>query len=110
MRLEISGVGNVVAFKNTKSIFRTKDGRRFIATNPKYKKWMEKVTQSIASQLYSYFRTNEGGISTGVRLPSWIALTIPLDDSWQWIPELNVRAIMAEKGNEGAVITIERIT
>lgn len=39
----------------------------------------------------------------------WINQHVPLDDSWQYVPELIVRAERCEKGMEGASVLIERL-
>lgn len=110
LQIEIKGIGHCPSFKNTKSIFRNhKTGKPFIATQPKKKQWMEQAIQLIASQLCSAYRTTSNGTQTAPSLPSWIAASAPLDDSWQWVPEHHVTTVKCAKGEEGATITITRL-
>lgn len=102
--LELRGSGHVPSFKNNKMIAR---GR--IITNPKRQKWMETCIRSIVSQLRSLCRTIVGETMTEQHQRSWTASSLPEDDCWQWIPELHIIATKCEKGQEGAIITIERL-
>jgi hypothetical protein len=106
IHLSIQGLGHVPSFKNQKSIYRKKDGTRFIATKADRKAWMESAIQSIQSQLLSEFQTTTGETLTAHSLRSWIASCVPLDDSWQWVPEIHVKVERVKKGDEGAEITI----
>lgn len=104
--LWISGLGHVPSFKNSKMIAR---GR--LITHPKKRKFMDKATQSLRSQLKCLSATGGGAIST---VPPAQSLTVlfrqlPKDDSWQWIPEIHVKGTKCKKGAEGARITVERI-
>lgn len=103
IKLSLHGL-NVVSFKNSKMIAR---GR--LITDPKKQKQMEQIIQSFASQLTSWFRTTGIETGTGCSALSQIALYLPLDDSLKWIAEHSVKSRQVSKGNEGAVITIERI-
>ncbi len=106
----IKGLGHVPSFKNTKSIFRRKgSGVPFIMTNPARKEWMDKAIQLIESQLRSKCQTIAGATATEHSLHSWIASSMPLDDSRQWIPEIHVTVEEVPKGEEGAEIKIERL-
>jgi hypothetical protein len=106
--IQISGIGNVPSFKNSKKI--VKMGKRYgLITDPKKRKWMDKATQSIKSQLLAAIRTDAEGISTGRLQHSSIALLIQragLDDSWQWMSVIEARAEF-DASNPGATITIE---
>jgi hypothetical protein len=112
IRLTIRNLGHVPAFKNSKIIRRPwgKNGKPIIATKDEYKKWMEQVILSIASQLSSAYRINGGETATALSLPSWIASSLPLDDSRQWIPCMAVNALDVPPGEEGADILITRMT
>ena len=101
LKLSIEGIGHVPSFKNSKMIAR---GR--LITDPKKRLWMDKATAALKSQLKSLSATKGGVISTGQHRHCLTA-SLPQDDSWQWIAELNVKAIKVAKGKEGAVITIE---
>jgi hypothetical protein len=109
LTMEITGIGHVPSFKNSKSIYRKKNGTPFIATKRERKDWMEKATLSIERQLRSAFQTRDNGTSTEQHLRSWIASSMPLDDSRQWIAELNINLIEVEKGMEGASVRIEKV-
>lgn len=102
--LEIKGLGHVPSFKNMKRIC----GNRLI-TNPKAKKTMDRIKASFALQLRSAFQTTGFATST-VDLQQFLTACVPRDDCWQVIPEITVRAVKVPKGQEGAVITIERIS
>jgi hypothetical protein len=110
LQLVIRGLGHVPSFKNQKSIMRNHaTGKPFIGTKPERKEWMQKAIQSIESQLRSAFLTMPTGTLTALSLPSWIASSLPLDDSRQWIPEMEIKVELVEPGKEGAVIQIERL-
>ena len=102
--LVVQGVGHVPAYKNRKRIFR---GR--ITTDPPVQRWMTQVTSSFISQLESLFQTKEGETSTGHWLHSSIA-SLPADDNWKEIPSISTRVRVVEKGSEGAIITLTRIS
>jgi len=96
--------GHICSFKNSKMLSR---GR--LITDPTKQKKMERYTQAIELQLRSLYQTAGGETGTGLSLPSWIASCVPLDDSIQWVPEINVRVAYASKGQEGANILIEQL-
>ena len=102
--LVVQGVGHVPAYKNRKRIFR---GR--ITTDPPVQRWMTQVTSSFISQLESLFQTKEGETSTGHWLHSSIA-ALPADDNWKCLPSMCVSVEIVPKGEEGAVITLEKIS
>ncbi len=101
--LEVQGLGHVPSFKNTKMLTK---GR--LITEPRKRKWMDQCTRSFASQLWSALVTAEDATSTGRRPPCWTA-SLPLDDSWQWIPEIKVLARKVKRGDEGATVLVERL-
>lgn len=102
IRLSIRGQGHCPSFKNSKVLAR---GRMF--TKPEYQEWMEKAILAMAYQLRSIAQTSATGTLTEPQLRSWIASSLPLDDSRHWIPKLTVEAVDCEKGMEGADIVIE---
>lgn len=104
VRIVIAGISHVPSFKNSKMIAR---GR--LITLPARQKWMEQAIRVIESQLRSGSAISEGAISTGPCPLSWIASSLPADDSWQWIPEIRVQVQRVTKGQEGAEILIERL-
>ncbi len=109
LRLEIRGFGHPPSFKNSKSIYRRRDGKPFIATGKKGKAWMAQATASIASQLQSAALTACGATSTEEQRRYWIALSMPLDDCRQIIREIIIKTEDVEPGQEGADIVIEKL-
>ena len=93
----IQSIGHVPAFKNKKIIA----GKRLI-TAPKARKWMEQATASIVSQ------TDDDATSTVPWQHSAIAL-LPQDDNWKVLPRIKVTARVVPKGDEGAIITLQRL-
>lgn len=105
MSIRIELVGYVIpAMKNSKMLTR---GR--LITKPEYQQRMAGIIRDLESQLNCVSQISGLGTSTVQQQHSWIASSLPADDSWQWIPELNVKAVLVEKGSEGALITIEEI-
>lgn len=102
--LVIQNLGHAPAFKNKKIIC----GKRLI-TAPKARQWMEQATKDLYSQLKSLYQTKGGATSTEPwqlsAMSSW-----PLDDNWKVIPHITVKVKMVEKGEEGAIITIDKIS
>lgn len=91
------------SFKNSKMIARGK-----LITNPKYQKIMAKIIADFESQLWSAYQTIGDGTWTESQRRSWIA-TLPPDDAWQFVSELNVKGVRAPKGQEGADIVVEEL-
>lgn len=102
--IAIHGIGHVPAFKNKKIIA----GKRLI-TAPKARKWMELATKDILSQLKYLYQTGEGATSTELWQQSAIA-SWPQDDNWQQIPMITVKVRRVRKSEEGAVITLTKIS
>lgn len=113
--LRIQGLGHVPSFKNNKRAViqyrKGRSGKQFakICTEPETKEWMERATKAIASQLLSCLQTVEGETSAELWRQSLTA-SLPLDDCWEAIPEQHVFAKLVKKGEEGCMITIERIS
>lgn len=113
LKLRILGVPP--AFKNSKAIFRKKDGTPFIATNPKYKKWMENTIVTLRSQL----RFLSQATTEGMRMESCPHALIALlqqskdfDDSIQWMPKMEIEVHFLHqsmKENERTEIEIQLI-
>lgn len=78
-------------------------------TKPEHAKWMDLAIRNIECQLRSAFQITDERIRTAASPRSWIASLMPLDDSWAWVPELNVRSELCAPGDEGATITITRL-
>ncbi|HYE29944.1 MAG TPA: hypothetical protein VEH27_00820 [Methylomirabilota bacterium] len=111
--LEIQGIGPVPSFKNSKQIRKKRDGTRFIASADRNKDWMQRCIRLIGSQLISATQTTAPGTSTAHSAQSsTVSSPLPLgfDDSRQWIPEIIIRSRQVPKGQEGATLTIERLS
>jgi len=108
--LRIQGIGNVPSFKNSKQIVQNpKTKRPMLITDPKKRKWMNEATRVIESQLRSCIQTCGIATPTAKDARSWIASSMPLDDSWVWVKENSDNSRRVSSGEEGAIITIERI-
>jgi hypothetical protein len=103
--LRLTGLNHVPSFKNSKMLTR---GR--LITKPERQQWMEAATRLIESQLRSLLATE--GIETQMvrSLLSSTALFGQFDDSVQWIPEIHIKVQRVTQQDEGAIITIERLT
>ena len=110
LTLEIKGMSNIKSFKNNKrAILDQRTGKMRTLTEPETKQWMDMVTRSFVSQLLSGIPTTGDATSMGDYLRSLIAL-LPQDDCWKIISEISVKGIKVKPGQEGAIITIERIS
>lgn len=108
--LSVKNQGPVPTFKNNKRVaINQHNGKSFIMTDQKTKDWMKECIRSFELQLFCATRIGGGATLTAPLPHSSIASLLPLDDSWTWCPEINIRAELCEKGCEGATITIERI-
>ncbi len=112
LTIKIRGLGHVVSFKNTKMILPARGSRRaMLITDPKKRKLMDQYTRLIESALSSAYQTAGGETGTGLSRRSWIAASMPLDDSLDWIPESDgYRTELVEDGQEGMDIIIEQLT
>lgn len=110
VNLVLQGLGHVPSFKNKKrAILDHNTGQMRTLTDKKTKLWMQRATHSFASQLRYGSVITEVATLTAPSPPSSI-VSFPLDDSFQWIPEIHVKALAVCRGSEGCRITIERIT
>jgi hypothetical protein len=103
--LEIKGLGHVPSKKNK----HYAAAKGVLLMDQETKEWMSRCQSSFVFQLFSICQTNESATVTGHSLRSLIA-SLPPDDNWKVISEEAVKAVRVPKGEEGAVITIERIT
>jgi len=103
--ISLRGLGHIVSFKNTKMIAR---GR--LITNPKKQKAMESYILAIECELLSAFRTTADATQMEHSLASWTRLSMPQDDSVDWIQEISIRVERVKHGDEGAEITIEKLS
>jgi hypothetical protein len=107
--------GTIPSFKNSKMLI-TKDPRgrplrrALLITKPEFQKRMSEIVDSFVSQLLSAFQTAEGQTLTGSSLRCAIALSVPADDCWTMVPEISIQGELCQPGQEGASITIERLT
>ena len=62
-----------------------------LVTAPKAKKQMTSIVNDFVSQLTSLYQTIEGETQTEQSIQSWIASSLPLDDSVREIDEVVVR-------------------
>lgn len=104
LKLVIQGLGHVPSFKNMK-----RASRKGLFTEPRAKRWMQACKDSFALQLLCAYRTRENATPTGLSRPSWIASSMPLDDSVREIPEIHLKVEVVEPGQEGAEIVIEPV-
>ena len=81
-----------------------------LVTVPKAKKQMKAIEKDFVSQLTSLYRTTEDETQTGQSIQSWIASSVPLDDSVREINEIVVRVRRAPKGKEGAIVKLDKIS
>lgn len=102
LTLTISGLGHVPSFKNMK-----RASRKGLFTEPRAKRWMQACRDSFALQLLSAYRIVANATPTGRSRQSWIASSLPLDDSVREIVEIHLKVERVEAGWEGAEILIE---
>lgn len=109
--------GKIPSFKNNKMVLthvKTKRGRRplprpMLITKPEFQEAMKSITDSFVSQLLSAFQTSVARISVESSIRSLIASSLPADDSWAWIPKIEIKAELCEPGREGATLVVERL-
>jgi len=105
IHLVVQGRGHIGNFKNCKACWRN-----MLITVPRAKNQMQSIEKDFVSQLTSLYQTTEDETQTGQSIQSWIASSMPLDDSVREIAEIVVRVKRAPKGNEGAIIKLENIS
>lgn len=103
--LEIKG--NIIPFKNRKRVYQDSSGRLHTATESKVRDHMNVITRSFEFQLLAIFR--DGVTVTGCSLQSWIASSMPGDDSLDWIPLITVTGKRVKPGFEKTIVTIEKL-
>ena len=99
------GLGHIPSKKNNKFLTR---GR--LITNPKNQVWIEKCAQLMQSQLMSLSATTEGGTSTTQQQLYSILSCLPDNDCFPSVKKLVIEGIKVQKGMEGAIITITKLT
>lgn len=80
-----------------------------LITKPEYQKRIAIIREDLESALLSAIRTESAVTLTEPALRSLIALLLPEDDCWTFLPEISLRGELCAPGDEGATITIERI-
>lgn len=132
-RLVLDLTGNIPSFKNNKMILppstkRLRDAlkagnlewarsamkdflskRTFLITKPEYQKEMDRMIDSIVLQLRCAFQTDATRISQASSIRSWTASSMPADDWWERIPDIQIRGELCEPGREGATVVVERL-
>lgn len=107
--LEIKGL-TIPAFKNRKRAIRDRrTGKQRTLTEPRVKEQMERIILAIGFQLLSVIPTTAGETLTAQQARSWIASSLPSDDSRQIISQIFITALDCDKGEEGAQIIIEKM-
>lgn len=110
LKLVIQGIGRPSSFKNSKMICQPEGyPRPILITDPKIRKWMDKATRLIESQLRSWLATTGTSTSTDAEARSKIVSSLPLEDSYVWVESISVNWRRVRKGEEGAEISIERM-
>lgn len=104
LTLEIKGLGHVPSFKNRKRIC----GKRLVVQKDIGER-MDRMVRALEFALLSSFRTTVEGTWTAQQLRSWMRSFVPEDDCWKFVAEVHLTSAKCMKGQEGCVITIERI-
>lgn len=108
--LSVKQLGHVPAFKTQKSAAINREtGHPMVVSSGKTKRWMAACIQSLESQLFCITQIGNGETPTAPSPHSSIASSLPLDDSWAWIPEQHLYAQLVKPGEEGATIIIEKL-
>lgn len=92
---------HVPSFKNSKFLTR---GR--LMTSPKNQAWMKAAIDSFASQLLYSFPMSASETVTAQKLRSWIASSLPVNDSCRYLTGCSWNFCKYPKGLEGAQVTI----
>lgn len=128
--LRIQGLGPVPSFKNKKMLFLALSKQTWIGlqradyyqarktlarcimmiTNPKKHEWMEQAIRSIVSQLRGLFQISEDATPGECPKLSLMYASLPLDDSLDWMIPGAQSVQRVAKGEEGCIITIEKIS
>lgn len=98
IRLVVRGLGHVPAIKNS----------MFSIVDPKNREWKRRCVQSFVSQLLSSIPTSEQETPMPHFLRCLIA-SLPHDDNWKVVSEIQIQCQEVPPGDEGAEITIYRL-
>lgn len=96
--------GPIPSFKNRKRI----RGKRLVLDRDVAKR-KASLTRAFESALRFWSQTAASATATGCSPPSLIALSMPFDDSLNWIPEASFNLQMVPKGREGVTLVIEKL-
>lgn len=107
IELAVRNQGHVPSFKNCKRTIKLNNGGTMPVTSRKVKAWMNRCIESFISQLFCVTQMDLHGTRMEMPPRSLIASYLPLDDSRQWVTELNIKAEEVAPGEEGATIIIE---
>lgn len=81
-----------------------------LITNPQKQKAMESYIHALQFALSFAYQTKGIETQTGCSLASWIASSVPADDSWKHIPRSDgYECIAVPEGEEGADLIITRL-
>jgi hypothetical protein len=106
---------HIPSFKNSKMLI-TKDPKGnllkepFLITNPEFAQWMKSAVASLVSQLLSKCAIESGEILLGHSKLYAMLLSLPADDSVNYLKEINLKVETVAPGEEGATIQIRRLT
>jgi hypothetical protein len=113
LRLEIKG--KIPSFKNNKMVVtKSPQGksltRPLLITKPEFQKRMQEIVAALEYQLSCAFRTVAEPTLAGNSIQYWIVLSVPADDCWERIPIIAIECELCEPGQEGATLTITRLS
>lgn len=98
VKLVVRGLGHVPALKNSFHAI----------VKPENREWKRRCVKLLESQLLCGSVTIESATQMPRSRRSSIAL-LPSDDCWQVIPEISIKSIKVQPGEEGADIQIEEL-
>lgn len=114
--LEIRDVGNIKSLKNNKMVPRY--GQK-ILTKPEAWKQQKKIVDELESQLYcalgisedmTLMEQREQYSTVSSELVEDLLTSLPSDDNYLMIPDSMKLSVNLDKGEEGAIIYIEKYT
>lgn len=86
------------SFKNKKMAVRDNtNGKLKTITEPKAKARKKQLEDDLVSALLSAYQTTVPATSTASLLRSWIASSLPADDSWKFVPKIEIEAVRSDE-------------
>lgn len=86
------------SFKNKKmAVHDNTNGKLKTITEPKAKARKKKLEDDLVSALLSAYQTTAPATSTASSLRSWIASSLPADDSWKFVPKIEIEAVRSDE-------------